>query len=1589
MTAIKVELELVDGSFTTRMMHAGETIEQFNRNVARSDPALRKLAAANQSVIKSMEVAREKSQGFLGTLRDISIVTGVIGVGMNKLANIQDTWIGKIVQTNAEMERLIFQMRGMSTAADPIKEAAANLDTLLETAKNTPFSLDAITKGFTKLKATGTDPLKGSLAAVADGVAAFGGNDSTFERAILGMSQASGKGVLQMEELRQQIGEAMPQAMQLMAASMGISVAELVDQIGTGRVQARTALEGFYDQLERSFGGTARRMMETFSGQLARTKTELQQFARTVGGVDAETGVAKEGGFMHALSEGLQEFNEALSSAGGRNIGREIGQSLAAMVNAGRGAVEFLVRFRSELMSVAAIVGTVAGYRVMMAALRGLGGGIDTVIMSLRRQSSAFASAAAAQAVYQRALNTTGASAASMGRAASLAGIRGIAGLGSMIFRNLGVIGAVAAVIIEVANAFDLFDTKGSNAIDTLREFGEIAADQMGLAKKGLADEKKWLDTVEARASNSARLAVQLSNLKPSFNPALPNQDPDLMAQYNKLRDENLAGYDYEKLKTKYEAGLKAVQAAEVSLVEEQSRKVADARMRGMDRQLSGAQLMYNRDLAALQKSFEERRANMEKSGEKEDDIRKAQLEATNKLNREYYATQIKAYENFILEMRYRERISPMNAGDKETLKQATERLATLRSTLDNYRDVDGAVLLPETKSSANALEDAQKKIADLRIEITSLGSQLGGANKELADFEAKLNSGELGDPASEGVQKVAREMRNLLAVKQQLDDAMEGRKELTQDIESAERAAREKEMELLEREMGGKLSDAEKISLRLENGYYKGLGPNSPAMQAIQSATTGLELQSRMAEQAGAMLRGNAFGDATVRSISTVVDKLREVLSSLQGISTAVSGINFGNMSNGLNTTPSLMRPGMGTPLKISSGNAFLDFIAGPESGGDYNATLGNGRWTNGPQNLTGMTLNQIRDLQRSMLTPENQAFYGQGGSSALGRYQIVGKTLEGLMREMNLTGNELYDPAMQDRMALHLAQRRLDNGEGIQGLRNEWEGLKGKSDAEIMAALQGISKGPTRINASLQNAGLETPTAATPNFPSAVPTMDPQLAADLAAFKQSQTTFEQQARDQLAELQKKNDANEVKEKNLDLADQIKEAETAIETAKQSLDGTDKNYRAAQQWLQKNNISEDLPAAQKLLELKKQQDTVEKNMAERKSATGQLADQDVRLKEQELELERQLAEARKKIADPNFKGESSEFDSLNRSLDDYVRNVEIAHGRESTAYQAALQRKEQMLHTFRQKESAEETAASAERTRNIQTSLLTETQQRQVNMQRELAAVDAELARKKAANAADVQAVQQAEAEKAAIRAKYAAQDPMAAKMKEWGDLQGNLATGATQWMDSLADGLAGVIMGTGDLRSVLQGIAQQMLSMGLKYMFSQMKNGGGKTSGIQAPATAPTGGKKGGVATGGKALFGAKHTGGIVGGNPSMIRAVNPAVFKNARRFHSGSNMIGSGQKLLPGEVPIIARKDEGIFTPEQMKAIGESRGGMNQQININSPVTVNASGGTPEQNADLAKQVAKEMDGTIRGIVVSELQVQMKPMNMMNRK
>jgi len=104
-------------------------------------------------------------------------------------------------------------------------------------------------------------------------------------------------------------------------------------------------------------------------------------------------------------------------------------------------------------------------------------------------------------------------------------------------------------------------------------------------------------------------------------------------------------------------------------------------------------------------------------------------------------------------------------------------------------------------------------------------------------------------------------------------------------------------------------------------------------------------------------------------------------------------------------------------TTIPQTAYTPLLEVIAEGESKGNYNAYFSS--VANKDIIFTHMTINDVLKWQEDFVKAGN-------ASSAVGRYQIIRPTLLGLVKELKLTGNELYDETMQNRLAVMLMERR-----------------------------------------------------------------------------------------------------------------------------------------------------------------------------------------------------------------------------------------------------------------------------------------------------------------------------------------------------------------------------------------------------------------------------------------------------------------------------------------------------------------------------------------------------------------------------------
>lgn len=148
---------------------------------------------------------------------------------------------------------------------------------------------------------------------------------------------------------------------------------------------------------------------------------------------------------------------------------------------------------------------------------------------------------------------------------------------------------------------------------------------------------------------------------------------------------------------------------------------------------------------------------------------------------------------------------------------------------------------------------------------------------------------------------------------------------------------------------------------------------------------------------------------------------------------------------------------------VDTTSYTSLLQLIARVESRGNYNAHFGNAH--NTKIDFTQMSIAEVTKWQAD--------YVRQGSpSNAVGKYQIISTTLDGLVRQLKLDPRQKFDQATQDKMAVALLERRgaekyinkeLTREQFAANLAMEWASLPkviGQNPGDSYYASDGLNK-------------------------------------------------------------------------------------------------------------------------------------------------------------------------------------------------------------------------------------------------------------------------------------------------------------------------------------------------------------------------------------------------------------------------------------------------------------------------------------------------------------------------------------------------
>ena len=103
----------------------------------------------------------------------------------------------------------------------------------------------------------------------------------------LALEQMLSKGKVTTEELRRQLGERLPGAFGIMAASLGVTLPKLDEMLKKGELLSAEVLPGFADAVEQAFGLESVDRVETLVASQNRLTTAWQNFVKNITGEES------------------------------------------------------------------------------------------------------------------------------------------------------------------------------------------------------------------------------------------------------------------------------------------------------------------------------------------------------------------------------------------------------------------------------------------------------------------------------------------------------------------------------------------------------------------------------------------------------------------------------------------------------------------------------------------------------------------------------------------------------------------------------------------------------------------------------------------------------------------------------------------------------------------------------------------------------------------------------------------------------------------------------------------------------------------------------------------------------------------------------------------------------------------------------------------------------------------------------------------------------------------------------------------------------------------------------------------------------
>ncbi|MFE1573735.1 tape measure protein [Comamonas odontotermitis] len=247
----------------------------------RTEAAAADMAAARIRQLGTDHTKTATSTSELGSrISGLTSLLGQMGGALSAAFSFRE-----LVRAAADMEQL---RSGLEAVWRDSQQAGKDLDFVRTVASRSGADVREAGKAWlglaaaTKGTAVEGEPTRRVFESVATAMGKAGKSSAETSNALLALQQMASKGTIQMEELRGQLGEALPGALQATAKGLGLTTKELIDMVEAGGLTATDLFPALAKGLDELYGG-AQKGSQTLAQEIGNLKNAVTDLGSNIG----------------------------------------------------------------------------------------------------------------------------------------------------------------------------------------------------------------------------------------------------------------------------------------------------------------------------------------------------------------------------------------------------------------------------------------------------------------------------------------------------------------------------------------------------------------------------------------------------------------------------------------------------------------------------------------------------------------------------------------------------------------------------------------------------------------------------------------------------------------------------------------------------------------------------------------------------------------------------------------------------------------------------------------------------------------------------------------------------------------------------------------------------------------------------------------------------------------------------------------------------------------------------------------------------------------------------------------------------------